>query len=226
MAFTVANLYNLNSMPPGFGEYIYKSDTDIRATVETAGYFNNDDDIINLASDDIIHVTGDQGGYSLSVASLSSGSVTTIAVVGGSAPVPAGATLSLTKAAHDGRTIVFDTAAGSVITLPAATGSGAKFRCVVSVLATTNSHVLQCVGDDMMQGACGIVDTDSADATIQFAALVGDTFDTITMNRTTTGLGAPGDYVEVEDIIADIWAVRGVIRASGTVATPFSSAVS
>jgi hypothetical protein len=78
----------------------------------------------------------------------------------------------------------------------------------------------------MMQGALGIVDTDTADATIQFAALVGDTFDTVTMNRGTTGLAAPGDYVEVEDIKAGIWSVRGVIRASGTVATPFSSAVS
>ena len=78
----------------------------------------------------------------------------------------------------------------------------------------------------MMQGACGIVDTDTSDATIQFAAIVGDAFDTVTMNRTTKGLAAPGDWVEVEDIIADIWAIRGLIRASGTVLTPFSSAVS
>ena len=136
-----------------------------------------------------------------------------------------GSTLSLTAALHDGRTALFDTAAGTTLTLPAATGSGNRFRCVVSVLATTNAHVLQCVGTDMMQGACGIVDTDTGDATIQFAALVGDTFDTVTMNRTTTGLGAPGDWVEVEDVVSGVWAVRGVIRASGAVATPFSSAV-
>lgn len=223
MAYTAANLYNVNSMPPGFATYIYKSDTDARATVAAAGYFNNSDDDINLQPDDVIKVIGDQGGYSLAVVSLSSGSVTTGALPGSSTPVAAGATLTLTKATHDGRTIVFNTAAGSVITLPAATGTGAKFRCVVSVLATTNSHVLACAGDDMFQGACGIVDTDTGDATIQFAALVGDTFDTITMNRTTTGLAAPGDWVEVEDIVTGVWAVRGVIRASGTVETPFSS---
>ena len=137
----------------------------------------------------------------------------------------AGATISLTAVEHDGRTVVFDTAAGSIVTLPASVGEGARFRCVVSVLATSNSHVLKCVGTDMMQGACGIVDTDTSDATIQFAALVGDTFDTVTMNRTTSGLGAPGDWVEVEDVVAGVWAVRGVIRASGTVVTPFSSAV-
>lgn len=225
MAYSAANLYNRDSMPPGFASYFYKSDTDTQATVSAAGYFNNTDDNLNLAADDKIKVTGDQGGYELKVISVSSGSVTTGVAPRGAVPVAAGGTLSLTQATHDGRTIVFDTAAGSVLTLPASTGGGAKFRCVVSVLATSNSHVLQCVGTDMMQGACGIVDTDTGDATIQFAALVGDTFDTVTMNRTTTGLAAPGDWVEVEDVIAGVWAIRGVIRANGTVATPFSSAV-
>ncbi len=135
----------------------------------------------------------------------------------------AGATLTLSAIKHDGRTILFDTAAGSTITLPASIGFGARFRCVVSILATSNNHILQCDGTDMMQGACGIIDTDSSDATIQFAALVGDTFDKVTMNRTTKGLGAPGDWVEVEDIVAGVWAVRGLIRASGSVGTPFSS---
>ena len=225
MAFTAANLYNESGMPPGFAVYTYKSDTDTQATVSAAGYFNNTDDNLNLAVDDKITVIGDQGGYELTVVSLSSGAVTTGVSEGGAVPVAAGGTLSLTKATHDGRTIVFDTAAGSVITLPASTGGGAKFRCVVSVLATSNSHILQCVGTDMMQGACGIIDTDTGDATIQYAALVGDTFDTVTMNRSTSGLAAPGDYVEVEDVVAGVWAIRGLIRASGTVETPFSSAV-
>ncbi|MCK5609076.1 hypothetical protein KAR91_44790 [Candidatus Pacearchaeota archaeon] len=225
MAFETANLVNVYSGPNGFGLYIYKSDTDARAVVAAAGYFNNSDDDQVLTVDDRIIVTGDEGGYELAVVSLSSGAVTTGEASIGSVPVPAGGTLTLTRADHNGKTIVFDTAAGSVITLPAATGTGMKFRCVVSVLATSNSHVLKCVGTDMMQGACGIIDTDTSDATIQFAALVGDTFDTITMNRTTTGLAAPGDYVEVEDIIAGVWAVRGLIRADGSVATPFSSAV-
>ncbi len=225
MAFTKANLLNSTGMPPGKAEYVYTSDTDTRSTVAAVGYFNNTDDDQNLAADDTIKVIGDEGGYDLTVVSVSSGSVTTGPATNSAKPVAAGGTLTLTKATHDGRTIVFDTAAGSVITLPAASGSGMKFRCVVSILATSNSHILQCVGTDMMQGACGIVDTDTGDATIQFAALVGDTFDTVTMNRTTTGLGAPGDYVEVEDIVSGVWAIRGVIRASGSVATPFSSAV-
>ena len=221
MAFDYTNFYNKNSMPPGFAKYVYKSDTDTRATVEAAGYFNNEDDLLNLAADDEIQVIGDQGGYTLKVVSISSGAVTTT----GASLVAGGSTLTLTQALHDGKTVLFDTATGTVLTLPAATGSGTKIRALVSVLATSNSHIIQCVGTDMMQGACGIIDTDSGDATIQFAALVGDTFDTITMNRTTTGLAAPGDWVELEDVVSGVWAVRGVIRASGTVATPFSSAV-
>lgn len=140
--------------------------------------------------------------------------------------IAGGGTLSLTQLLHDGKTVLFDTAAGSVLTLPASSGSGMRIRAVVSVLATSNAHVIQCVGTDMMQGAVGIIDTDTSDATIQFAAIVGDTFDTITMNRTTTGLAAPGDWVELEDVVSGVWAVRGLIRASGSVATPFSSAVS
>lgn len=225
MAFVASNFYNKTSMPPGFASYTYKSDTDVRATVEAAGYFNNTDDLQNLAVDDIIKVIGDQGGYSLYVASITAGAVTTGVLPVGSAPVAVGTSLTLTKLAHDGLTVVFDDAAGSTITLPAATGSGAKFRCVVSVLATSNSHILQCVGTDMMQGACGIVDVDTADATIQFAAEAADAFDTVTMNRTTSGLAAIGDWVEVEDVVSGVWAVRGVIRASGVVVTPFSSVV-
>jgi len=226
MAYSAGDLFNTGMGYPGQGVYNYKSDTDTRATVSASGYFNNSDDDLNLTIDDVIYVTGDQGGYQLTVISNTSGTVVTGERNLSYAPVAGGATLSLTKASHDGKTIVFDTAAGSILTLPASAGTGAKFRCVVSLLCSSNSHILKCVGTDMMQGALGIVDTDTSDATIQFAALVGDTFDTVTMNRTTTGLGAPGDYVEVEDIKSGIWSVRGVIRASGTVATPFTSAVS
>lgn len=138
--------------------------------------------------------------------------------------VAGGAALSLTEALHDGKTVLFDTAAGTTLTLPAATGSGAKFRCVVSVLATSNSHILKVVGNDIMQGSLGIIDTDSADATVFFATETDS--DTITFNRTTTGLAEIGAWIEVQDIKADTWSVVGVAQASGSVATPFSAAVS
>ena len=77
MAFVAANLYNQNSMPPGFAKYVYKSDTDTRATVMASGYFNNTDDLQNLAADDVIIVVGDQGGYSMRVDTVVAGLVTT-----------------------------------------------------------------------------------------------------------------------------------------------------
>jgi len=137
--------------------------------------------------------------------------------------VAGGATLTLTQALHDGKTVLWDTAAGTVLTLPAATGTGMKIRCVVSVTATSNSHIVKCAGTDDMLGTLMSVDTDTADATLAWAAQIADTMDTITFNRTTTGLAALGDWVELQDVVSGVWAVTGAFQASGTVATPFSS---
>ena len=51
--------------------------------------------------------------------------------------------------------------------------------------------------------------------------------DTITLNGTTTG-GVLGDYLEIVDIAADQYHVRGVMRvpAGSNPVTPFSEAVS
>ena len=57
--------------------------------------------------------------------------------------VAAGATLTVTTALHDNKTILLDTLAGSVCTLPAASGSGARFKFVVKAKATSNSHKIQ-----------------------------------------------------------------------------------
>jgi hypothetical protein len=76
MAFETGNLFNVAGAPPGFGMYIYKSDSDDRATVTTSGYFDNEDDNINLGADDIIHVTGNAGGYQLRVDTVSGGTIT------------------------------------------------------------------------------------------------------------------------------------------------------
>lgn len=223
MAFAVANLQNQNSMSPGLGTYIYKSDTDVYATVAAVGYFNNTDDVLNLAVDDRIIVTGDQGGYELVVVSISSGAVTTGVREIPALPVAIGAALTLVTATHNGKTFAFDTAAGSIATLPAATGSGAKFRFQVTVLATTNGHEVKTVGTDEFVGYCLIIDVDTADATIAFAAQAADDFDRILFNRSTTGLATPGDWIEVEDIAAGVWAIKGAAVATGSVATPFIS---
>lgn len=140
-------------------------------------------------------------------------------------PVAGGASLTVTQATHDGATLLWDTAAGTAFTLPAATGTGMRLRFVVSVTATSNSHTLACVGTDEFGGSLTSIDVDTGDATLAWAAEAADNFDTVTFNRTTTGLAAVGDWVEVQDVVTGTWAITGVFRANGVVATPFSSAV-
>ena len=48
-------------------------------------------------------------------------------------PVAGGATLTVTRALHDGHRILLDTAAGTIVTLPAASGTGACFRFMISL---------------------------------------------------------------------------------------------
>lgn len=138
--------------------------------------------------------------------------------------VAAGATLALTEATHDGKTILLDAAAGSVVTLPAATGSGARFKFTVKALATSNSHIVKVANSsDIIQGVLTTVDTDTAGTVTGWATAVAD--DTITMNRTTTGSTMRGEGFELEDIASNLWAVRGTLANTGAGATPFSATV-
>jgi len=132
------------------------------------------------------------------------------------------ASLTLSEATHDGATVTVNRAAGSTLTLPAATGSGARFRVVIGTTLTSGSLVIQVTGNDTMIGQVQTLSDDS-DAVKAFAA--GATDDTITLNRTTTGVGTRGEWFLFEDVASDVWHVHGFTTSSGTEATPFSAAV-
>ena len=84
--------------------------------------------------------------------------------IGSGALVAGGGTLAMTEAAHAGKTIALDTATGSVVTLPASTGNGARYRFLVTVTATSNSHVIKVANaTDEMRGYV-IQDSDTATA--------------------------------------------------------------
>lgn len=144
--------------------------------------------------------------------------------------VGAGATKALT-AANDKQTIKLDTLTGSVVTLPAATGSGVKFNFLVTVLATSNSHKIQVAnGTDFMIGLINGARIDTANTVLGFAAAnsgtVATNSDTITLNRTTTGSVSVGEWVTCEDVGANTWKVEGMLSATGALfATPFTAAV-
>lgn len=148
-----------------------------------------------------------------------------------SAPIVlAAATLTLDPTIHDGKVVVVNRAAGTTITLPAATGSGARYQIFIGLLVTSTNVILQ-VGNasDYMRGFAYVKSDDSATSANTYITANSGTpsteSDTITWNRTTTGACIVGDYIEVIDIAANVWAVETENNATGTEATPFSAAV-
>lgn len=123
---------------------------------------------------------------------------------------------------HTGAVLLLNRAAGVTVTLPAATGSGAKFMFIVGTTVTSNSDKIQVTGDDVMTGTA-IFAADAGDTAVMFETASDS--DTITLNGSTTG-GIKGDSIEVIDIAADTWWVRVMGSATGTEATCFSAAVS
>ena len=139
------------------------------------------------------------------------------------ATVAAGGTLTLTVAAHAYRTILLDTAAGSVITLPDATGSKVWFEFQTSVIATSNSHIVKVPDvNNTMVGSINVID--AADGTGSVFGTVA-TADTITLNRTTTGSVKIGEKFYVQDHAPDTWSVWGTVIGTGGEANPFSATV-
>ena len=136
--------------------------------------------------------------------------------------------VSVTPALHAGCTNLLGEVGGNAsltVTLPAATGSGHKYKFVVSVVNTSN-YVIQVVGNDIMQGHIVTDSTSDAAASEVINWKTAADSDTITMNATTTGGVQIGDWIELTDILADTWMVYGYTTTSGDEVTPFSAAVS
>lgn len=147
---------------------------------------------------------------------------TTTGLIAGAPQVPlaGGATSSLTEL-NAGNLNLFGTAAGTVFTLPAATGSGVTFKFVVTTTVTSNSHkILPASVADFMQG---VIATEDSGTMTGWAANVAATH-SVAMNGTTTG-GILGDMFTVTDVKSGVWQVNGVTQSSGTAATPFSTSL-
>lgn len=90
MAYTAGNLH-LRTGAVGDLTYTYDAGSDTMATVAAAGYFNNSDDDLNLAADDLIWCQCTDGNMWLRVASATSGYVVT-QYAGGNLPIQTFAT--------------------------------------------------------------------------------------------------------------------------------------
>jgi hypothetical protein len=130
------------------------------------------------------------------------------------------AATTLDDDAYAGRTINLNSATGRIVTLPAATGSGATYTIFVGTTVSSGDHVIRVANaTDVIQGTVSIA-TDAAGVTCPTAS----DSDTITLNGSTTG-GLRGSLVELQDVAAGFWMVRGSLVSSGAEATPFSAAV-
>lgn len=144
------------------------------------------------------------------------------------APVSLTATGAVTAAVNAGQSTYLNKSTGLTATLPAATGSGARYRFVVGTALASGSYIIQVASasDYMLGAANGSMDSTGTGNNWQTAnsGTVSTETDTITLNGTTQG-GRLGDEVVLEDVAANVWAIRTFLNANGTEVTPFSVAV-
>lgn len=134
------------------------------------------------------------------------------------------ATLSITEAAHDGRTIYVTKTDGWNATLPVP-AAGMKFRIVIGATIATASTIKSVAGTHIMIGHAQM-GNNSDNTTVLFQATAADTFDTIDLLGTgnSTG-GIEGQVITIEAMSSTVWLVEIVGDAAGTEATPFQNTV-
>jgi hypothetical protein len=135
------------------------------------------------------------------------------------------ATLALTLASHDSKIVTVNKADGAALTLPASSGTGAKFTVVIGTTISSNSTTIKVANaSDSFVGMAFGVDTDAEGASgYTWNADAND--DTVTMDGTAKG-GVAGDVWTFTDIAANTWLVEGKLTQSGgSEATPFSASV-
>lgn len=133
------------------------------------------------------------------------------------------ATVTL-DSSHANRPLILDRAAGVVIDLPKATGSGDTYKFYVKTTVSSSNYRINSYnnGDTMVGVAFGSDDETPLTGTpkaidMWIAAADRDMF---FMNGTTTG-GVKGDFVEFIDIADGLFHVKAVITQTGTEVTPF-----
>lgn len=154
-------------------------------------------------------------------ASSFTGQVTATAGVVGSTPVAfsSGTALALTRALHAGRT-VYVTDVAAAYTLPAATGSGDRYRIVLGA-TQTGAGTISTTSSGVFVGNATLYQDGGASVNGFSAAATDNTIDLFEASNTTGGMiGASYDF---EDVATNVWQVNIVSDAGGTEATPFST---
>lgn len=134
------------------------------------------------------------------------------------------ATLAVTEAAHDGKIIVLDRAAGIAVTLPAA-AAGLKFKFVIKTTFTGAATIKSATGADIMIGHA-LMGNNTDNTVVDWQAVAASTIDTIDMFGTANSTGGiAGQVIEITGLAANLWYVEMRGDAAGTEATPFADTV-
>lgn len=137
-------------------------------------------------------------------------------------PQAGGSTLAVT-AAMSGRPILLDTAGGTTATLPAATGTGNRYRFIVSVSATSNAHKI--LAASVSDFIVGLAYGENANTAKCFASPAATNHSLqMPFAGTQPSGGFIGDVFELADIGTNLWHCYGMYQAGVTPTTPFSSA--
>lgn len=137
-----------------------------------------------------------------------------------------GDTLAVTADTHAGKVIQFGKAAGTVVTLPAATGTGNVYTFVIGVTATSNANIIKVANaTDVMDGSiCTQQDTDVDGTGKTWRADAGD--DTMTFAGAAGTGGIVGGYIRCTDYKTGFWSCQAFTQSGGGAeATPFSATV-
>ena len=139
----------------------------------------------------------------------------------GPVPVACGATCTLT-AANSGQTTLLNLAAGSVATLPAATGTGNVYNFVVST--TTSGAKDAILAASSSDAILGLISGENAGTGVWFAGSAS-TYHSIQMPfaGSQPNGGFKGDSFSCRDIATNVWECNGTFQAGTTPTTPYSS---
>lgn len=155
---------------------------------------------------------------------ITGGTISGVTISGSPVTGPVPVVIGASKTVSIPGTYLLDTAAGSVATLPVATGSGSVYRFLVTTTASSNAHkILPNSSSDFLQGiaeghiaagtALGFSGNVSASHSIQMP-----------FAGTQPSGGFIGDWFEFRDIASHVWQVTGAYLSGTTSTTPFSTA--
>lgn len=141
-------------------------------------------------------------------------------VVGNKANVINASTTAVLTVAQSGSTVLFNAAAGFMVTLPAPV-SGLNYNFVVATTPTSASHgIITNSSSVFLLGQ--VLGVTNATGTVATFSGNGSTHIALRMNGTTTG-GSLGTYINATAISTTQWLITGANYGSGTIVTPFNT---